>query len=309
MNSRKSLVKKPAPVPRYPLKKSLTSLPTKSEETKNPQLTRSSTLKPFPNVHPSLITINSQLGSGQSSSVFSCTVGSKSYALKIVSKDYKKYAKTEAEILKTLSDNSIIKCFKKFERPESTWLVLELVQGVDLFTYKKNKRLSVEFVRQLAKQLIRVLEKVHKAGVVYRDLKPENVMIENDGSIKVIDFGLAKVIGDEKTNTICGSAQYMAPEVLNGEFYDYSIDFWSLGAVLFECFVGKPPFDGGNLKEIRENVINGEAEFGKIYDIWARDFIRKLLCKNPEERLGQRNSKTIQIWSHRFLLDPEGKDQ
>ena len=307
MSNSKSLIKKPAPVSRYPLKKSVTSLSTKSEEVKNLPISRSSTLKSFPNVHPSLITLNTQLGSGQSSSVFSCTVGSKAYALKIVSKDYKKYAKTEADILRTLSDNSIVKCYKRFERSESTWLVLELVQGVDLFTYKKKKRLSVEFIRQLAKQLIKVIEKVHKAGVVYRDLKPENIMIENNGNIKVIDFGLAKVIGDDKTNTICGSAQYMAPEVLNCEFYDYSIDYWSLGAVLFECFAGKPPYDGANLKEIRENVLNGEADFGKIHNVWARDFIRKLLCKVPEERLGQTNSKTIQIWSHRFLLDNEDK--
>lgn len=316
MNSKQPMKKKsPNSIPilktfsHHLLKKSVTSLPAETEESKKPQLARCSTLKPLPVVNPSQIILRSQIGSGQSSSVFSGTIGSHQFAIKIIPKDYKKYAKNEISILKRLKDPSIVKFYNKFEKPDCTWIVLELVQGVDLFTYKqRNKRLPFEFIRNLAKQLVTVLQTIHQSGIIIRDLKPENIMIQSDGKIKLVDFGLSVIFSDEKINSICGSAQYMAPEVVKGEHYDYSIDFWSLGALLFECFVGKPPFDGSNFKEICESILNCEPDLGKIHNVWARDFIRKLLNKAPEERLGQINSKTVEIWNHRFLKDNESEE-
>ena len=286
---------------RKALKKSqtLSSIPT--EETKNPSLARSSTMKSHSILHPSLLTLGKQIGSGKSASVFASSLGSRKFAVKVIPKEYKKYGKNEAEVLNMIKHENIVKFYKKFDKLEEVWLVFELIEGQDLFSFIRKRRPSINFIISLTKQLINALQEIHKAGVVYRDLKPENIMIINGEKVKIVDFGLAKMIKDEKTNTICGSPQYMAPEVVKGEMYDYSIDFWSLGVLVYECFVGRTPFEGNSFKEISENVIGGDIEFAVIHHMWARDFIRKLLDRDPEMRLGQRNGKNIDILSHPFL--------
>lgn len=247
--------------------------------------------------------IGEPLGTGKSSQVFFGKSGIRTYAVKVVEEEFRKYAKNEADILQVVCHENIVKFYKKFEKKSSTWLILELVEGLDLFSFKQKTHLSLSFISSLSRQLIKALEYLHDLGIVYRDLKPENIMIQKDGSIKLIDFGLSKFIDSDKTRTICGSAQYMAPEIIRGEFYDYSVDYWALGVLLFECFVGRPPFNEGSFVEISGKVLAGEIEFNLIHNVWAKDFIRRLLSRDPNLRLGQKNSKTSSIWSHRFLKE------
>jgi serine/threonine protein kinase len=271
----------------------------------NPKLIRSSTTKSLSTIQVNLLVLGKQIGNGKSSSVFSSSHGSRKFAVKIVSKEYKKYAKNEAEILEKLSDKNIVKFFKRFERPEKSWLVFELIEGKDLFSLMRKGCLRLAFIQNITRQIVHALQKVHSAGVVYRDLKPENIMVQNDGTVKLVDFGLAKVILQGRTKTICGSALYMAPEVIRGEFYDFSIDYWSLGVLIFECFAGKTPFEGSTIKEISQNVISGNIQFDEVQDLEGRDFVQKLLCREPQLRLGYKNEKAFDIWDHKFLCTEE----
>jgi len=123
--------------------------------------------------------------------------------------------------------------------------------------------------------------------VLYRDLKPENIFIDIDGHIKLADFGLSKI---QQTNilneTYCGSAEYMSPEMLNGEHYSYGIDYYSLGAVLFEMITGLPPFYSTDQNEMFISVLNKELDYPRsLISPQLADLLKMMLNKNPNKRI------------------------
>jgi serine/threonine protein kinase len=160
------------------------------------------------------------------------------YAIKIVSKDLVKYANIETEILERLDSHLIVKYFGKLEDEKNIYIVLDYIKGSDLFHFMRKQRLRQPVISNLAKQVLDGLTVLHMAGIVYRDLKPENLMIDEQKNVKFIDFGLSKVLGKDRTSTICGSPEYMAPELLRKNLYSYSVDVWALGVLLFEMYCG-----------------------------------------------------------------------
>ncbi|KAK6866584.1 Serine/threonine-protein kinase psk1, partial [Candida tropicalis] len=120
--------------------------------------------------------------------------------------------------------------------------------------------------------------------VIYRDLKPENCMLNSKGNLVLTDFGLSKVSSDDdkKNHSMTGTAQYMAPEVLKGEPYDYSVDWWSLGCVAFDLLTGSPPFTGNNHKKIMDKIVQSKKtlKFPFYLSLDAKDLLRKLLQVN-----------------------------
>ncbi len=108
---------------------------------------------------------------------------------------------------------------------------------------KKELKFSEEKTRFYAAEIICALEHLHSIGIIYRDLKPENILLDSSGHIKITDFGLAKQSGlDSKTRSFCGTVDYLAPEIIRGAEYDKSVDWWSLGALIYEMQTGRPPF-------------------------------------------------------------------
>jgi serine/threonine protein kinase len=182
--------------------------------------------------------ISKCVSKGKGGCVLMATLNYRNYALKVIHKKLSKYALAEAKILDKLSSQLIVKYFGRFEDEENIYLVLEFINGCDFFHYMSRKRLKLPEIVNLASQVLSAIELIHSKGIVYRDLKPENIMLPESGCIKLIDFGLSKEIGNERTSTVCGSPEYMAPEVIRKNSYSYAVDFWSFGILLYEMLCG-----------------------------------------------------------------------
>jgi serine/threonine protein kinase len=248
------------------------------------------------------------LGRGKGGRVILCTTQFSEYAVKVVSKELEKYAVIESDILQSVSSPFIVKFYGKIEDAENVYIVLEYIQGLDLFHYMRKKRIRQPEIGNIASQVLMGLEALHRQGIVYRDLKPENVMIDVNGKAKLIDFGLSKAIYGERTKTVCGSPEYMAPEVIRKNTYDYAVDFWALGILLFELFCGyflcrHPPFEGESFPEICNRILGGSVEFTRSVDPVAKDLIRRLLHTEPAFRLGSQGNKIIDIKQHKFFRE------
>ena len=148
---------------------------------------------------------------------------------------------TEDEILKRLSHPFIIQFISRFDDQENAYFLFEKEEGGDLFyEIEKRIRLSFEETRYFASEVILALRYIHLNDVVYRDLKPENVMLDLQGHTKLIDFGFAKIIENSRTYTLCGTPEYLAPETLRAkrEGYGKAVDWWAFGIFLYELLVG-----------------------------------------------------------------------
>jgi len=143
---------------------------------------------------------------------------------------------------------------------------------------------------------------LHKAGFVYRDLKPENVLFDERGHVKLTDFGYAKNLqGTDRTSTFCGTADYLAPEVLQSLPYGKGVDWWSLGCVIYEMLVGISPFFNPNLKRMYRAILNDEVRFPAAMSQTARDIVTRLLRKNHAQRLGNGPEGAREIQGHPFF--------
>jgi len=142
------------------------------------------------------------------------------------------------------------------------------------------------------------LEYMHTKGIVYRDLKSENVMIGREGHVKLVDLGLAKRILNNRTLTLCGTPQYLAPEKVKGESYGIQVDIWSFGVLLFELLAGYNPFtDEENPMALFRNIRKGKINWAPYIGKEAINFIKKLLVIDPKERLAVDKFKLEPLFS------------
>jgi serine/threonine protein kinase len=139
-------------------------------------------------------------------------------------------------------------------------------------------------------------------GFVYRDLKPENVLFDDNGHVKLTDFGYAKNLqGADRTSSFCGTADYLAPEILKSQAYGKSVDWWSLGCVIYEMLVSVSPFYNPHLKRMYRAIVNDEVKFPGPVSPLAKDLISKLLNKDPDQRLGNGTDDAKEIQGHPFF--------
>ena len=146
----------------------------------------------------------------------------------------------------------MVKLYYSFQNEKKLYFVLEYCPGGELFNLlSKMKRFSEDHTRFYACQLVLALEYLHSKNIIYRDLKPENVLIGADGYIKIADFGLSRmnIVLDEAT-TICGTPEYLAPEIVHKKPYGKAVDWWTLGSIIYEMLVGIPPFYTQNRAEL-----------------------------------------------------------
>lgn len=196
----------------------------------------------------------------------------------------------EKEILSKVNHPNIVKLYYTFQDNNKVYLILEYLQGGELFHHLELEKFMTEKNASFyIAQIILAIRYLHNhLNVIYRDLKPENCMLNQYGHLVLTDFGLSKVALDsEKRHSITGTAQYMAPEVLAGEEYDYAVDWWSLGCVAYDLLTGSAPFTGTNTKRILEKIKNQKKtlKFPFYLSSDAKDFLKKLLTIDPEKRL------------------------
>ena len=263
---------------------------------------------------PSQFELLKVLGQGSYGKVFLVrkTVGSDKgclYAMKVLKKATLKVrdrmrTKTERDILTEVEHPFIVKLHYAFQTEGKVYLVLDFKRGGDLYTRLSKEqcwKLKEADVRFYIAELVLALEHLHKIGVIYRDLKPENLLLDSEGHIALTDFGLSKENLDGKSYSVCGTWEYMAPEVLCGKGYDYSVDWWSLGVLMYEMLVGVCPFEGENKKETMHKVMRSTIVYPDTLSIESICLLRGLLKRSPTKRLGSLERKAEEIKRHAFF--------
>jgi len=215
--------------------------------------------------------------------------------------------KTERSILESVNRHPfVVKLYYAFQNHEKLYLILEYAQGGELFTHLAQERMFSEDVASFyMAEMVLALEHLHRnLGVVYRDLKPENCLLDSDGHLLLTDFGLSKVALDEEDSckSMLGTVEYMAPEVIQGHKYGMAVDWWSLGALGFDLLTGAPPFQANNHAKIQEKIVKQKLVMPYFLGPDAKDLLTRLLRKEPAKRLGANMPKDIlTIKKHRFF--------
>ncbi|KAJ8662271.1 hypothetical protein O0I10_001964 [Lichtheimia ornata] len=219
------------------------------------------------------------------------------------------YMKTERQILEEVRHPFIVQLMYAFQTDERLFLILEYAVGGELFTHMAAEQMFSERVaRFYIAELVLALDHLHTLGIVYRDLKPENCLLDAEGHVLLTDFGLSKVSVDGKANTFCGTAEYMAPEVLMELHYDKSVDWWTLGILMFEMLTGDTPFRAGNQKKTMDAIQNKKLQVPYYVTSDAKDLLNRLLRKNPNTRLGYGDDGTEQVQAHKWFRRIKWKD-
>jgi serine/threonine protein kinase len=234
----------------------------------------------------------------------------KYYAMKILIKKQVKlrhqevHTKAERDLMVRINCPFIVNIKFAFQDNIKLYIITEFMQGGEMFFHlHKEKRFSNEKTRFYIIELILAIEFLHKNKMLYRDLKPENIMIDSNGHIKLTDFGLSKMVKKQKQKvfTICGTPQYLAPEILSDDGYDNSVDWWSLGCVMYEMLVGKAPFRIPKGSYLSADLYKKKITIPEFITDEAKDLISNLLIPNPKKRLGYGPDGAKKIKEHPYF--------
>ncbi|KAL7793213.1 serine/threonine protein kinase, AGC family [Trichoderma ceciliae] len=223
---------------------------------------------------------------------------------KIITRSEVTHTLAERSVLAQINNPFIVPLKFSFQSPEKLYFVLAFVNGGELFYHlSKEGRFDINRSRFYTAELLCALECLHGFNVIYRDLKPENILLDYQGHIALCDFGLCKLEmkDEDSTNTFVGTPEYLAPELLKGEGYGKTVDWWTLGVLLYEMLTGLPPFYDENTNEMYRKILTAPLNFPG-YDVVppaARDLLTKLLDRDPNKRLGVNGSTEIK--SHPFF--------
>lgn len=232
------------------------------------------------------------------------------YAMKVVKKQgfdrnkQEDHVRAERDILVAMgSCPFIIQLYYAFQTHHKLYFVLEYCPGGELFNFLQiKKRLSEDQACFYTAQMVLALEHLHSRDIIYRDLKPENVLIDSTGYIKLTDFGLSRM--NVKTNSvksICGTPEYLAPEVIMKTGYGKAADWWTLGCIIYEMLVGVPPFYAQERHELVEKIKLRKPKYPIYISPTAKSLIDHLLKKDPINRLGGKGGG-FEVKKHAFFV-------
>lgn len=217
----------------------------------------------------------------------------------------------EKSILQKLKHPFIVQLHYAFQTRDRLYLVLDFLSGGELFFHLSKSPLGGRFDEWRAKfycaEIGLALGHLHELNIIYRDLKPENAVLDRDGHVCLTDFGLAKTnVTQANAQTFCGTPEYLAPEFLIGGGHGKAVDWWSLGVLLYEMLYGLPPFYSENVNEMYELILKKPLEFAEDVDVTpaAKDLLRQLLDRNPAKRL----QSVVTFKAHPFFADINWED-
>ncbi|KAH8662272.1 kinase-like domain-containing protein [Xylariales sp. PMI_506] len=244
--------------------------------------------------------------------------GEEVYALKILRKaeviklKQIDHVRHEREILAEVAGHPFItRLVASFSDRDSLYMVLDYVPGGELFSYlRRHRRFPEEWAQFYAAEIVLVLEYLHEqqGGVAYRDLKPENLLLDAQGHVKLVDFGFAKRLGSQndkpvETYTLCGTPEYLAPEVIQNKGHTTAVDWWALGILIYEFLTGYPPFWHQNPIEIYKQIIEKPVLFPAEPPIshHAQHIIRSFCTVDRSRRLGNISGGAARVKEHPFF--------
>ncbi|XP_065356664.1 cGMP-dependent protein kinase, isozyme 2 forms cD5/T2 isoform X2 [Calliphora vicina] len=237
--------------------------------------------------------------------------GNRSFALKqmkkaqIVETRQQQHIMSEKEIMGEANCQFIVKLFKTFKDKKYLYMLMESCLGGELWTILRDKgNFDDSTTRFYTACVVEAFDYLHSRNIIYRDLKPENLLLDEKGYVKLVDFGFAKKLqSGRKTWTFCGTPEYVAPEVILNRGHDISADYWSLGVLMFELLTGTPPFTGSDPMRTYNIILKGidAIEFPRNITSNARNLIKKLCRDNPAERLGYQRGGISEIQKHKWF--------
>ena len=216
------------------------------------------------------------------------------------------HTKTERKTLVDTHHPFLVHLHFAFQSPAKLYLVMDYCNGGELFFHLKQAgRFGEPRAMLYAAEIASALEHLHAKKVIYRDLKPENVLLDHEGHIRVTDFGLAKdaMELDDQTHTFCGTPDYLAPEVIKNAGHGRGVDWWSLGTMIYEMLSGLPPFYSENFNIMYDRILRAPLAFSpeNCFTATARDLLEGLLQKEPEKRLGSGESDGAELRTHAWF--------
>ena len=217
------------------------------------------------------------------------------------------HVKSEKAVLARIDHPFIVNLKGYFQTPSHIYMLLDYACGGELFTLlRREGRFSNDVALFFASEILLAFEYLHGMDIAYRDLKPENLLIDREGHVKITDFGFAKVVKD-KTYTLCGTPEYLAPEIIQSKGHNKNVDWWALGVLVFEMLAGYPPFYDDNPMGIYQKIMDGYYEFPPHVEPKARDLVKSFLCADRSLRLGfarvsETSSKDLPVMMSNFEL-------
>jgi serine/threonine protein kinase len=229
------------------------------------------------------------------------------YALKcqgkksIVENGLQEHVINEAKVMAELDHPFIIKLYATMVDTQYIYFVMELLLGGEIFTHlRKLGSFEESWTRFYSGSVLAAFAIMHQKGMAYRDLKPENLVLDDKGYCKMVDLGLAKHIVDGKAWTLCGTPDYLAPEIILNEGHNIAVDYWALGVLIYEMVCGVPPFYAEEAMEIYERILNGTVPIPSSFSKSMGDIVRKLLKQQQTKRLGVTKGGTLAVMKHKW---------
>lgn len=230
-------------------------------------------------------------------------------AIKIVSKDrviktrQVEHTINEKNILFCIDCKFIVRMYDYFQDTRCLYFVLEFVNGGEMFTIiqkQKRRRFTEEQTKFFAAETILAFDFLHNIDIVFRDLKPENMLIDHRGHIRLTDFGFAKRV-DDRTYTMCGTPEYLAPEIIVNKGYAHAVDWWAIGVLVFEMRCGHSPFESKSQMDMFKKITRRDLAMPKEFEPELQSLIDGLLQVDLTRRLGNMFAGTDDIKSHPYF--------
>lgn len=212
---------------------------------------------------------------------------------------------SEKNIISKIHHPFIVNMLCTFQDPQNLYMLMEYIIGGELFSHlRRAGRFNVPTAKFYASEVFLAIDYMHSLNIVYRDLKPENILLDSHGHVKITDFGFSKYLGVEnRTWTLCGTPEYLAPEIIQSKGHGKAVDWWALGILIYEMLQGYPPFFDDNAFGIYEKILDGKIYFPEDFDIYAKDLIRRLLMVDRSRRLGNLQRGSLDIKNHSWFND------
>nr|CCA21380.1 cAMPdependent protein kinase catalytic subunit putat [Albugo laibachii Nc14] len=208
---------------------------------------------------------------------------------------------SEKSILLCLDHPFVVNLAGTYQDPKYLYMVLEYIVGGEFFTHlRKAGRFDNNTTKFYASQVVSIFEYLHAQDFVYRDLKPENLLLDAEGYLKLTDFGFAKRVAF-KTYTLCGTPEYIAPEVLLNKGHGKGVDWWTLGILMYEMLAGQPPFCDEDPMGIYQQILSGRVSFPRFFDRNAKAIIKRLLTADLTKRYGSLKNGVDDIKKHKYF--------